>query len=234
MEVPRLGVELELQLPATASATAMPDPSHVCYLHHSSQQHQIPSPLGRARDGTCILMGTSQIPNLLCHNRNSLLFFPQGSQPGGVSGSSTSKGSASLKKHAHMFCLLFPDVSPHLEWSEFKKIRPGNWVLLNYWLDHVDIQGWMCFATHPLQESTRALPRNSWDPRAGKGGGQSLTDQPTHWMRSWTTRDYTSNISSSHTKQKKTKNHSPSYLHKHTREKNFFLNEEKHWKHFRR
>ena len=37
MEVPRLGVELELQLRATA--TAMPDLSFVCDRHHSSWQH---------------------------------------------------------------------------------------------------------------------------------------------------------------------------------------------------
>ena len=36
MEFPRLGVELELQLPAHITATAMPDPSHICDLHHSS------------------------------------------------------------------------------------------------------------------------------------------------------------------------------------------------------
>ena len=41
MEVPRLGVELGLQLPTYATATAMPNPSHVCELHHSSQQHWI-------------------------------------------------------------------------------------------------------------------------------------------------------------------------------------------------
>ena len=41
MEVPRLGVELELQLLAYATATATGDPSHACDLHHSSQQHQI-------------------------------------------------------------------------------------------------------------------------------------------------------------------------------------------------
>ena len=35
MEVPRLGVESELQLPAYTTATATPDPSHVCNLHHS-------------------------------------------------------------------------------------------------------------------------------------------------------------------------------------------------------
>ena len=32
MEVPRLGVELELELPAYAIATTMPDPSWVCGL----------------------------------------------------------------------------------------------------------------------------------------------------------------------------------------------------------
>ena len=35
IEVPRLGIELELQLPATATVTAMPDPSCVCKLYHS-------------------------------------------------------------------------------------------------------------------------------------------------------------------------------------------------------
>ena len=37
MEVPRLGVESELQLPATATVTAMQDQSHLCNLHHSSR-----------------------------------------------------------------------------------------------------------------------------------------------------------------------------------------------------
>ena len=38
MEVPRLGVELELQLPAYATATATQVPSCLCDLHHSSRQ----------------------------------------------------------------------------------------------------------------------------------------------------------------------------------------------------
>ena len=38
MEVPRLGVQLELLLPAYARATAMPDLSRICDLHHSSPQ----------------------------------------------------------------------------------------------------------------------------------------------------------------------------------------------------
>ena len=38
MEFSRLGVELELQLPAYATGTATWDPSHICDLHHSSWQ----------------------------------------------------------------------------------------------------------------------------------------------------------------------------------------------------
>ena len=38
MEVPRLGVESERQPLAYSTATAAPDPSHVCDLHGSSQQ----------------------------------------------------------------------------------------------------------------------------------------------------------------------------------------------------
>ena len=37
MEVPRLGAESELQLPAYTTATATPDLSHICDLHHSSR-----------------------------------------------------------------------------------------------------------------------------------------------------------------------------------------------------
>ena len=44
MEVPRLGVESELQLSACATATATPDLSHVCNLHRSSPQHRILNP----------------------------------------------------------------------------------------------------------------------------------------------------------------------------------------------
>ena len=36
MEVPRLGVKSDLQLPAYTIATAMQDPSSICHLHHSS------------------------------------------------------------------------------------------------------------------------------------------------------------------------------------------------------
>ena len=50
MEVPKLGIELELQVPAIATAIAMPDLSCVCDLHHSSRQHQILNPLSEARD----------------------------------------------------------------------------------------------------------------------------------------------------------------------------------------
>ena len=57
MEIPRLGVKLELELPAYSTATAMPDPS----LYHSSQQCRFINPLSEARDQNLIFMDTSQI-----------------------------------------------------------------------------------------------------------------------------------------------------------------------------
>ena len=71
MEIPRLGVESELPLPAYTTATAPRDLSFIYDLHHSSWQCQIPNPLSEVRDGTLILMDISQILNLLSHNRNS-------------------------------------------------------------------------------------------------------------------------------------------------------------------
>ena len=72
MVVPRLGVASELQLPADTTATATPDPRHVCDLLHSSWQCQILNPLIEARDGTCVLMDASQVLNWLSHDGNSL------------------------------------------------------------------------------------------------------------------------------------------------------------------
>ena len=61
VEVPRLGVELELQPPAYATATAMWDLSHVCDLHYSSRQRWILHPLSEPRDQIRILMVPSQV-----------------------------------------------------------------------------------------------------------------------------------------------------------------------------
>jgi len=55
MEVPRLGVESEPQLPAYTTATATQDVSRVFDLHHSSGQRRILNPLSEARDGTASL-----------------------------------------------------------------------------------------------------------------------------------------------------------------------------------
>ena len=62
MEVPRLGVKSELQLLAYARATAMPDPSLVCNLHHSSRQCQILNSLSQVRNLTSNLM----VPSWIC------------------------------------------------------------------------------------------------------------------------------------------------------------------------
>ena len=59
MEVPRLWVELELHLQDYAIAIATQDPTHICGLHHSSQQHCILNPLNESRDQICIPMYAS-------------------------------------------------------------------------------------------------------------------------------------------------------------------------------
>ena len=61
MEVPRLGVESELQLPAYATATATPDLSRIFDLHYSSWQRRILNLLSEARDLNCNLMVPSRI-----------------------------------------------------------------------------------------------------------------------------------------------------------------------------
>ena len=89
MEVPRLGIEFELQLLAYTTARAVPDPSHVWDLLHSWQQRWILDPLSEARDWTHVFMDTSWIhfhwapmgtprKNLLntCFHR-SLCYFPR-------------------------------------------------------------------------------------------------------------------------------------------------------------
>ena len=75
MEVPRLGVRLDLQLPAYTMAIAIWDLSLICDLYHSSQQRWILNPLSEAKDRTHMLMDTSRVLNLLSHKRNSLTSY---------------------------------------------------------------------------------------------------------------------------------------------------------------
>ena len=70
-EVPRLGVASELQPYATATATAIQDPSSIRDLHCSFQQSWILNTQTEARGWLCVFMDTSQVLNLLSHNRNS-------------------------------------------------------------------------------------------------------------------------------------------------------------------
>ena len=114
MEVPRLGIELELQPPAYTTATATRNLSHVCCLYHSSGQSWILNPLSEARDRTHVLADASQIcscwamtgtpqhPFLIqCWHSHCFLHF----SPGKVQ-------SNELKWHVHW------EVTPH--W-------PGPW-----------------------------------------------------------------------------------------------------------
>ena len=82
MEVPRLGVESELLLPAYATATATPDPSCVCDLYHSSRQCRI-NPLSEARDWTRNLIVPSWI-RLRCATTGTPGYFLWGLYPAPV------------------------------------------------------------------------------------------------------------------------------------------------------
>ena len=77
VEVPMLGVELEVQLPAYIIATAMQDPSHVCNIHHGSQQCWILKPLSEARDRTCIFVDTSWVHFCLVTTGIPCMLFKQ-------------------------------------------------------------------------------------------------------------------------------------------------------------
>ena len=68
-EVPRLGVEMALQLPADTTAMVTWDLSHSCDQHSSSRQRWILQPLSEARDGMHILTDSSQLGNLLSRER---------------------------------------------------------------------------------------------------------------------------------------------------------------------
>ena len=61
LEVPGLGVQLELQLPAYTTAIATQDLSHICSPHSRSWQRRILNPLSGARDPARILMVPSRI-----------------------------------------------------------------------------------------------------------------------------------------------------------------------------
>ena len=68
-------VQLELQPLACAIATATPNLSRICDRHHSPQQSQIPNPLSKARDGTCVLMDTIGSVNGWAKTGSPFFFF---------------------------------------------------------------------------------------------------------------------------------------------------------------
>ena len=75
MEVPRPGVESELQLLVYATATATPDPSRICDLCSSVWQPRILDPPREARAQTRILTDAGRGLILPSHPRNSRVGF---------------------------------------------------------------------------------------------------------------------------------------------------------------
>ena len=75
MEVPSLGVELELQLLAYTTATATPDLSRICDLHCSLQQCQMLNPLSKAGIEPASSQILCWVLNPLWRKRNSSFSF---------------------------------------------------------------------------------------------------------------------------------------------------------------
>ena len=75
MDVPRLGVESDLQLPAYATSTRMWDPSCACSPQSSSWQRRILNPLREARDQTRILTDTIWVHNCWATTGTLIVLF---------------------------------------------------------------------------------------------------------------------------------------------------------------
>ena len=95
MEVPRLGVESELQLLAYTTAMATPVPSDICNLRHSLWPHRILKTLSEPGIDPASSQTLCWVLNLLSHNGNSSVPL---SQPNGCE----------VASH-HCFDLCFPN-----------------------------------------------------------------------------------------------------------------------------
>ena len=122
MEVPRLGVQSELQLSAYTTATATQDLSRICNLHLSSRQCQNINPLNKARDGTLNLTVPSQIVSDVPRRERLTLsrFHTQGASP--------LAHGAQLQTWFHLQLGysrrkdLFLAVKAHLDWNNYHRI----------------------------------------------------------------------------------------------------------------
>ena len=126
MEVPRQGVESELQLcwSTYTTATAMQDPRRMCDLHHRSWQHQILNLLSETRDRTHHLMVPSQI-RFCCATmgtpRDHLLILPSNDPifwPNYLPGPHFVLCFSSYMAHSYYFTVSFL----------FKSIPQGPWL----------------------------------------------------------------------------------------------------------
>ena len=73
MEVPRLGVESELQLQVYATTMATPAATAPGNLRGNLRQCRSLNPLSEARDLTCILQRQHWVLNQLSHNGNAYI-----------------------------------------------------------------------------------------------------------------------------------------------------------------
>ena len=119
MEVSRLGIESELQLPTYVTVRATQDLSHICDLHHSSQQSWILNPLSKARDQTRNLMVPSQVC-FHCTTRGTPPFFFRSDKLNNIW---LPEGNPMLCKYTPMRTFFLTTVWSRLNWQQKQKFQ---------------------------------------------------------------------------------------------------------------
>ena len=136
MDVPRLGVELELQLLAYNKATATQDQSRICDLHHSSAQCQIPNPLSGPRDQTHIVMDTVEFVSAVPQQGTpSVLSFKLETKPSSLTSLFSAHSISYQVQGFHIFNLLQVFYNPTFS-SIFTLFAPSSDYNIHYLDDH--------------------------------------------------------------------------------------------------
>ena len=148
MEVPRLGVESELQLPAYAIATATPDLSRTCKLHHSSWQRRILNPRGQGSNLHPHGYWLGLLP--LSHNRSSshplyIIFIPTpwsvNPLPSGLMQSEKALGArGSLQAESQVLAV-----------RSFLICERGNYICSSLGFSPISTERFLLFAIGPIQ-----------------------------------------------------------------------------------
>ena len=127
MELPRLGIKSEVELPAYTTAKATQDLSCICDIRHSSQQCRILNPLSEARDRTYVLMDARQIHFHRATTGSPLLSFLEEFFLGFTAQSVTRRSFSDPNSHFHFPARCVLVVQPTEVNGRPPVSSPGGW-----------------------------------------------------------------------------------------------------------